>query len=89
MSSNNIEVSNEFAPKYALSHLTLLDCSIPELTYIASRAGYDAISPRLIPMDITGESPCSPLDKEMIRATRNALKVTGIAVHEIELARII
>ena len=88
MPSGSIVHSDEFSSKYSLAHLTLLDCSIPELTYIASRAGYDAISPRLIPMGIAGECPCSPLDKEMIRATRSALKMTGIAVHEIELARI-
>jgi len=88
MPPGSIVHSDEFSPKYSLAHLTLLDCSIPELTYIAARAGYDAISPRLIPMGIAGECACSPLDKEMIRATRSALKMTGIAVHDIELARI-
>ncbi|MBF0277973.1 MAG: sugar phosphate isomerase/epimerase [SAR324 cluster bacterium] len=88
MQSSAFEVGNEFSPKYSLSHLTLLDCPIPELVYIASRTGYDAISPRLIPIGTAGECPFSPLDKEMKRATRNALKLTGIDVHEIELARI-
>jgi len=88
MSSGDIDLSNQFSPKYSLAHLTLLGCSIPELTYIASHAGYDAISPRLIPMGVAEECPCSPLDREMMRATRNALKVTGIDVHDIELASI-
>lgn len=79
---------NEFSPKYSLSHLTLLDCPTPELAYIASRAGYDAICPRLIPMGVAGECPFPLLEKEMIRATRHALKVTGLEVQAIELARI-
>lgn len=78
----------ERSPIYALSHLTLLDCPTPELAYIAARAGYDAINPRLIPLGVEGECPFSLLDNQMIRATRNALSVTGIEVQAIELARI-
>ncbi len=88
MASSEIQSHFEFSPKYSLSHLTLLDCSIPELVYIASRAGYDSISPRLIPMGVTGECPCQPLEREILRATRSALKTTGMAVHDIELASI-
>jgi len=88
MSLHDTLVLKQYSPKYSLAHLTLLGCSVPELTYIAARAGYDAISPRLIPMGVKGEFPFSPHDKEMLRATRNALKVTGIQVHDIELARI-
>ena len=80
--------NSEFSPRYSLSQLTLLGCSTAELTYIASRSGYDAISPRLIPMGISGECPYSPIDSEMIRATSNALTVTGIDVQDIELASI-
>ena len=88
MSSDEHVVNDEFSSNYSLSQLTLLGCSTAELTYIASRTGYDAISPRLIPMGISGECPYSPLDPEMIRSTRNALNVTGIDVHDIELASI-
>ncbi len=88
MSTHEVQEIKEYAPKYSLSHLTLLDCSTPELAYIASRAGYDAINPRMIPMGVEGECPFSLLDREMMRATRNALKVTGIEVQAIELARI-
>ena len=48
MSLNDADFLNEFTPTYSLGHLTLLGCSIPELIYIASRTGYDAVSPRLI-----------------------------------------
>ncbi len=82
------EFASENSSKFSLSHLTLLDCSIPELVYIASRAGYDAISPRLIPMGVDGEMSCLPNDKEMLRATRNALDITDLVVNDIELARI-
>lgn len=75
--------------KFSLAHLTLIGCSAPELTYIAARAGYDLVSLRLIPMGIAGEYPCLPQDKEMVRATRNALDATGIKLHDIELARIL
>jgi len=75
-------------PLYSLAHLTLISCSAPELVYIAARAGYDAVSPRFIPMNVAGEFACFPHDKNMVRATKAALEVTGIKVLEIELARI-
>ncbi|MGH1542552.1 MAG: sugar phosphate isomerase/epimerase family protein [Arenicella sp.] len=81
-------MNKELTSRYSLAHLTLLSCSIPELIYIAARAGYDAVSPRLIPMGVDGECPYRPLEKGMVQATRNALKVTGIEVHDVELAAI-
>jgi sugar phosphate isomerase/epimerase len=80
--------SAAFAPKYSLSHLTLLDCSLPELIYIASRAGYDAVSPRLIHQGIAGECPFPPLGADVVRAAANALQTTGLKVHDIELIAI-
>ena len=88
MPVNDSKNASNVSPIYSLSHLTLLDCSTPELVYIASRAGYDAINPRLIPLGVAGECPFPLLDKEMMRATHHALKVTGIEVQAIELARI-
>ena len=73
---------------YSLAHLTLIGCSAPELVYIAARAGYDAVSPRFIPMNVPGEFVCHPHDKGMVRATKTALQHTGIKVLDIELARI-
>lgn len=81
-------IKNDFTPKYSLAHLTLLGCSTPELVYVAARAGYDAISPRLLSMGVQGECPSSLLEKDMIDATFNALRTTGIKVHDIELLRI-
>ncbi|MFL2684289.1 MAG: hypothetical protein ACJ0GC_02225 [Amylibacter sp.] len=39
-------------PLYSLAHLTLINATTPELIYIADRAGYDAVSPRFIPMNV-------------------------------------
>ena len=76
------------APLFSLAHLTLIDCSVPELIYIAARSGYDAVSPRLIPMHIPGELACPPDDRAGVRAMKTALEVTGIKVLDVELARI-
>lgn len=75
-------------PLYSLSHLTLIGCTVPELIYIAARSGYDAVSPRLIPMHVPGEFIQSPIDKGQIQATKTALTTTGLQVLDVELARI-
>lgn len=75
-------------PMYSLAHLTLIECSAPELVYIAARAGYDAVSPRFIPMNVAGEFSCWPEDTGIVSATKTALKTTGVKVLDMELARI-
>jgi sugar phosphate isomerase/epimerase len=75
--------------QYSLAHLTVLGCPPPEMTYIAARAGYDYISPRLIYMGLPGEPNYALADNpEMLRQTKRALAETGLKVHDIELARI-
>jgi sugar phosphate isomerase/epimerase len=60
------------------------------MTYIAARAGYEFISPRLIYMGLPGEPNYELAKKpEMLRDTKRALKSTGVRVHDIELARIL
>ena len=73
---------------YSLAHLTLINCTPAELTYIAARAGYDAISPRFIQMHVADEFQVSPLDLSQKKALKTALSVTGIKVLDIEIARI-
>jgi sugar phosphate isomerase/epimerase len=60
------------------------------MIHLAQRAGYDFISPRIIPLGTAGE-PIYPVaqDKALMRQTKAALAATGIKVHDIELARII
>lgn len=78
------------APKslYSLAHLTLIGVTPPELVYIAARAGYDAVSPRFIPMHVPGEFTQSPVEKAQIQATKTALKTTGLKVLDVEIARL-
>ncbi len=76
-------------PRYSLAHLTVLGCPPPELTYIAARAGYDFVSPRIIQLGLPGENNYALAENpEMLRQTKRALATTGIEVHDIELARI-
>ncbi|WP_281929409.1 sugar phosphate isomerase/epimerase family protein [Roseibium album] len=75
-------------PLYSLAHLTLISATVPELIYIAARAGYDAVSPRLIPMHVDGEFTQSPVDRAQVQAAKTALSTTGLKVLDIELARI-
>jgi sugar phosphate isomerase/epimerase len=75
-------------PLYSLAHLTLINCTPAELVYVAARAGYDAVSPRFITMNVPGEFIHSPLDKAQVQATKTALTTTGLQVLDIELARI-
>jgi sugar phosphate isomerase/epimerase len=75
-------------PLYSLAHLTLINATAPELIYIAARAGYDAVSPRFIPMNVPGEFAESPVDRQMVQATKTALRTTGLQVLDVELARI-
>ena len=75
--------------QYSLEPLTVIGCAPPEMTHIAARAGYDYVSFRLIPMGVPGEVACLPEDKAMIRQTKDALKETGVKVHDLELARIL
>lgn len=76
------------APLYSLAHLTLINCTPAELVYVAARAGYDAVSPRFIPMHVPGEFTQSPIDTAQVEATKTALSTTGLHVLDIELARI-
>ena len=81
-------MSREPGPLYSLAHLTLIGATPPELVYIAARAGFDAVSPRFIPMHVPGEFTQAPTDKAQIAATKTALATTGLKVLDVELARI-
>jgi sugar phosphate isomerase/epimerase len=75
--------------RFSLAHLTVLGCAPPEMTYIAARAGYDFVSYRIITMHLPNEPDYNlAANREMLRQTKTALAVTGLKVHDIELARI-
>lgn len=75
--------------QFSLAHLTVLGCPPPEATQIAARAGYDFISLRIISMGLANE-PNYDLARNavMLRKTKAALRLTGLQLHDIELARI-
>jgi sugar phosphate isomerase/epimerase len=76
-------------PQFSLAHLTLLAQAPPDLTEIASRAGYDFVSLRAIPLGLPGERIYAlGSDALLFRQTRAALKATGMRLLDIELARI-
>ena len=87
---NMTDMNNQGIEKslYSLAHLTLIGATPAELVYIAARAGYDAVSPRFIPMHVPGEFTQSPVGKSQIQATKTALKTTGLKVLDVELARL-
>ncbi len=89
MSEPAFQNGRNTVPTFSLAHLTLIGCSAPELVYIAARCGYDAVSPRFIPMHVAGEFACEAEDLEMVQATKTALDNTGIRVGELELVRIL
>lgn len=78
----------EAEPVYSLAHLTLINATPAELVYIAARAGYDAVSPRFIPMKVPSEFAETPVSKAQVQATKTALATTGLDVLDVELARI-
>lgn len=76
--------------KFSLAHLTVLGCAPPEMVYLASLCGYNYVSVRPIYMGLPGEPNYDLANKKnMLKQTKNALKQTGIGVHDIELARIL
>jgi sugar phosphate isomerase/epimerase len=76
--------------QFSLAHLTALRCSPPELIEIASRAGYEFVGLRPIPVGARNE-PLHPFatDRALYSRTKAALAATGVRLLDIEVARII
>lgn len=75
---------------FSLAHLTMLSVPPPELVETASRAGYQFVSLRPIPVGAPNE-PLYPLgtDRKLRARTKAAMEATGVALLDIEVARII
>lgn len=76
--------------QFSLSYLTALNCSPPEMVYIAERAGYDFVGFRSITPDnpkfsVSGLELSLSKDKEMFRKTKTALDETGLKVLDLEV----
>ena len=70
---------------YSLAHVTVLGCPPPEAIGIAARCGYEWVGLRTIPLGLPGE-PRYVLEEDpaLLRATREALRDTGVKLHDIE-----
>ncbi len=73
--------------EFSLAHLTVLQCTPPEMIEIAAKTGYQFISLRMTA--VTPNERTYPLmdDREMMKETKARMADTGIRVHDIELAR--
>ena len=77
------------AHSFSLAHLTALGWSPPELIYNAHLLGYDMAGIRSISMGVQRESDFDlSRNKKLFDLTRQALQETGLALHDIELAKI-
>ncbi|MDA8410805.1 MAG: sugar phosphate isomerase/epimerase, partial [Treponema sp.] len=79
----------EVATRFSLAYLTVQGCAPPEMTHIAADAGYDFVSFRPIYMGLPNEPNYAfAEDKALFRETKRALAETGLALSDIELAKI-
>ena len=77
------------ATRFSLAYLTVQGCPPPEMTHIAAEAGYDFVSFRPIYMGLPNEPNYAfAEDKALFRETKRALAETGLALSDIELAKI-
>ena len=74
--------------EFSLAHLTVLQCSPPEMITIAARTGYQFVSLRMTA--VTPHEKIYPLmtDRTLMKETKNHLADMGIRVHDIELVRL-
>ncbi|NIZ10906.1 sugar phosphate isomerase/epimerase [Pseudooceanicola sp. HF7] len=71
----------------SLAHLSAIDLPPPALIEAAASAGFDAVGLRLL--RVTDDSPGYPLTSAAdLRATRSALKATGLKVSDVEFLRL-
>lgn len=75
--------------QFSLAHLTLLQCSPPDLVEIAGEVGFEFVSFRMIPFGYA-EEPLHPLttDRTLFQRTRSALRASSVRLLDVEVARI-
>ncbi|MCF4150935.1 sugar phosphate isomerase/epimerase [Dethiosulfovibrio sp. F2B] len=77
------------AHRYSLAQLTVLGWAPPEMIYNAHTLGYDCVGIRSITMGVKGENDYDIYrNREMFDLTRRAMDETGVAINDIELAKI-
>lgn len=74
--------------EFSLAHLTVLQCSPPEMVAIAEKTGYAYVSLRMT--SVTDTEKTFPLmkDRQLMQETKSCLNATGVRVLDIELARL-
>jgi sugar phosphate isomerase/epimerase len=75
-------------PEVGIDHLTMLDVSPPELVTVAREAGFDAVSPRVIPSTPSEEPWLMTPGSPMLEETARRLDETSIRVLAVEVVRI-
>ena len=73
--------------RYSLAHLTVIKASPPRLVELAGRAGYDFVGLRLREV-VPGDTWPLVGDPSLLRETKTALADHGVAVLDVELARL-
>jgi sugar phosphate isomerase/epimerase len=75
------------AHEFSLAHLTVLQCSPPEMVAIAAKTGYQYVSLRMTA--VTSNEKTYPLmdDRTLMKETKARMADTGVGVLDIELAR--
>lgn len=79
---------NHAPRRYSLAHLTALSLSPPELIDVASKAGYQDVSLRLLPAAPGGMAYRLMDDSAMFKATLTAIEATGVKVFDLEIVRL-
>lgn len=74
--------------RLSAAHLSAITLPPPDFIHAAADAGFSGVGLRLL--RVTGDSPGYPLmaDPAALRATRAAMRATGLAVRDIEFVRI-
>ncbi len=76
------------AREIGIDHLTMLDVSPPELVSLASEAGFDAVSPRVVASTPAEEPwPMTP-GSPMLEETARRLEETGVRALAVEVVRV-
>jgi sugar phosphate isomerase/epimerase len=73
--------------QFSLAHLTVLQCSPPEMVAIAAKSGYQYVSLRMTAVTPNGESYPLMDNTAMMKETKARMADTGVGVLDIELAR--
>jgi sugar phosphate isomerase/epimerase len=73
--------------EFSLAHLTVPQCTPPEMVDIAAKTGYQYVSLRMTAVPPNERTYPLMDDREMMKETKMRMTDTGVRVLDIELAR--